>query len=149
LLAARRTWPALLDRSRTKASILPIDADGADASEKQALLVVERGGEQGLLVVANLTDCRVPLCSEAAGSVESEEADQRGDSESRPTVARLSELFSSGAASRTAVAAFANHACLLSTEAAAYGGVRDTTEPVDELLPYELVIWSMEEVNAS
>ncbi len=149
LLAARRTLPPLRERGNTKANILQIEAEGAGAVENGTLLVVERDGEQGLRIVANLTDCRVPLSSEAAEQVEAEEADQRGDSESRPTVARLSESFSPDSASRAAIAAFANHACLLSTEAAAYGGVRNTTEPVNGLLPYELVIWSMEEVNAS
>lgn len=149
LLAARRTLPALLDRSRTKTNILPIDAHDADASEKQALLVVERGGEQGVLIVANLTDRRVPLSGAVAQDAESEEDDKRGDSENRPTVARLSESLSPDSTTGFPGDSFLHRASLLSTEAEAYGGMRNTTEPVDELLPYELVIWSMEEGNAS
>ncbi len=104
LLAARRTWPALVDRIRTMAHVAWGDAGGAGASESSAVLVLQRGGQSGVLVVANLTDRRTTMPDGLPA---------RG----RP---------------------------LLSTEAAAYGGRRDAAAPADDVLPYELAIWSLE-----
>ncbi len=104
LLAARRTWPGLADRSRTVARVVRSSGDGAGGDQGPAALVVRRGGKQGVLACANLADRRVPL----------PDGMPRG---------------------RT---------CLLSTEAVAYGGGRNASEPVDDLLPLELMVWSQE-----
>ena len=53
LLAARRRWPALRDRRHTHARLLNDSGDGRDG--QPALLVLQRGGDDGLLAVANLT----------------------------------------------------------------------------------------------
>ncbi len=50
LLAARRRWPALRDRRHTHARLL----NGSE-SKDSAVLVLQRGGDGGLLVLANLT----------------------------------------------------------------------------------------------
>ncbi|MEN6459678.1 MAG: malto-oligosyltrehalose trehalohydrolase [Thermoguttaceae bacterium] len=61
LLAARRTWPGLLDRRRTTARLLG-NVDGP------AILLVERGGEWGISVLANLSaDSDVAIPPEADG----------------------------------------------------------------------------------
>ena len=51
LLAARRRWPALRDRQHTTARALT-DSDNSEG--QLGLLVIRRGGDNGLLVVANL-----------------------------------------------------------------------------------------------
>jgi maltooligosyltrehalose trehalohydrolase len=51
LLAARRQWPALRDRRHTVARLVNVDTGCAT---KATLLLVERGGDGGLLAVANL-----------------------------------------------------------------------------------------------
>lgn len=56
LLAARRRWPALRDRRHTKARLL-----GCPNSQNPALLTLHRGGEDGLLAVANLTMETLPM----------------------------------------------------------------------------------------
>lgn len=50
LLTARRCWPALRDRQHTVAQLL-CDSGSQDS----AILMLQRGGDNGLLVVANLT----------------------------------------------------------------------------------------------
>lgn len=126
-LTARRTWPGLLDRERTKARVVKSSLGNAGGEESPTILVIERGGAQGVLICANLTNRRVPLYN----------------------VARLSESSSRNSESCTAKPLSAednpfSDKCLLSTEARKYGGIRDTTGWIDELLPLELVIWSME-----
>jgi maltooligosyltrehalose trehalohydrolase len=54
LLAARRQWPALGDRRHTRARLLT-DSDSKDQKRRPALLRLERGGDDGILAVANLT----------------------------------------------------------------------------------------------
>ncbi len=60
LLAARRTWPALRDRQSTTARVLsssgPEDRDG-----QPAVLVLHRGGEGGIVALANLAARSVSL----------------------------------------------------------------------------------------
>jgi maltooligosyltrehalose trehalohydrolase len=54
LLAARRRWPGLRDRRHAAARLL--SASGSEDREgPPALLVLQRGGDDGLLAVANLT----------------------------------------------------------------------------------------------
>jgi maltooligosyltrehalose trehalohydrolase len=48
LLAARRTWPALVDRAHCTARVVEV-------GPSQAVLVVERGHEEKLVAIANLT----------------------------------------------------------------------------------------------
>ncbi|NLY00998.1 MAG: malto-oligosyltrehalose trehalohydrolase [Rhodopirellula sp.] len=55
LLTARRTWPPLGERQRTEASVVPVEGGAS------AVLVIRRGGEGGLLAVANLTAEIQPL----------------------------------------------------------------------------------------
>jgi maltooligosyltrehalose trehalohydrolase len=50
LLTARRSWPALRDRRHTRAKLL--NSSDVNLSD---LLVIQRGGDDGLLVVANLS----------------------------------------------------------------------------------------------
>jgi len=53
LLAARRRWPGLRDRRHTSARLL--NASGVeDCDDSDALLVLQRGGDEGVLAVANL-----------------------------------------------------------------------------------------------
>jgi hypothetical protein len=66
LLAARRNWPALRNRTDTMARIIPSgpsDGDGSadpgSADPSEGLLVLQRGGKDGLLAIANLSrQCR-------------------------------------------------------------------------------------------
>ena len=60
LLAARRRWPALRDRRHTAARLLNDSELGEDASP---LLVLQRGGDDGLLAVANLTAQNVSMAA--------------------------------------------------------------------------------------
>jgi maltooligosyltrehalose trehalohydrolase len=55
LLSARRNWPALRDRRRTSVRLLD------DSRAEQPLLLIERGGNDGVLAVANLTAEKLPL----------------------------------------------------------------------------------------
>ncbi|WP_437201042.1 malto-oligosyltrehalose trehalohydrolase [Planctomicrobium sp. SH664] len=59
LIRARRSWPPLQDRQWTRAEILRPD-------DTAVLLVIERGEEEGLIAIANLTEshARVPEISE-------------------------------------------------------------------------------------
>ncbi len=54
LLAARREWPALRDQRHTNARL--IDPDSGDRAGLSAVLLLERGGDDGLLAAANLSD---------------------------------------------------------------------------------------------
>jgi maltooligosyltrehalose trehalohydrolase len=54
LLAARRGWPALGDRRHTAARLLN-DPSSLEPGGQSALLLLRRGGDGGLLAVANLT----------------------------------------------------------------------------------------------
>ncbi len=54
LLAARRRWPALRDRRHTTARVWT-DPRSTDSECRPALLLLQRGGDDGLLAVANLT----------------------------------------------------------------------------------------------
>ncbi len=54
LLAARRRWPALRDRRHTHAR-LQHDSSSKDRHGQPALLLLQRGGDDDLLAVANLT----------------------------------------------------------------------------------------------
>ena len=70
LLAARRRWPALRDRRHTaaRAAERPAELDRIGDGQP-ALLVLQRGGDDGLLAVANLTiadACRWPRWNSAA-----------------------------------------------------------------------------------
>ncbi len=127
LLVARRTWPGLLDRSRTRAHVARFGLPNADTEESPAVLVVERGGEQGVLICANLTSHRVPLHDVARFS----------ESSSRDLDSLAAQAVSPGDSPSCGK-------CLLSTEAGKYGGIRAVSSSIDELLPFELVIWSME-----
>jgi maltooligosyltrehalose trehalohydrolase len=55
LLAARRDWPCLADRVHTAARCVRADGAAGDESGEE-ILVLERGGEHGILAIANLTD---------------------------------------------------------------------------------------------
>jgi hypothetical protein len=59
-LAARKTWPPLVDREHTHARMIYEN----DAS---LLLVIERGSENQLIAIANLTDAAVKLPSGLEG----------------------------------------------------------------------------------
>jgi maltooligosyltrehalose trehalohydrolase len=54
LLTARRRWPALRDRQHTNAQLLN-DSKSKDRDGQPSLLLLQRGGDDGLLAVANLT----------------------------------------------------------------------------------------------
>jgi maltooligosyltrehalose trehalohydrolase len=60
LLAARRRWPALRDRRHTNARLLN-DASSTDRDNRPTLLLLQRGGDDGLLAVANLTMETLPI----------------------------------------------------------------------------------------
>ena len=92
-----------------------------------AVLVVERGGEQGVLICANLTSHRVPLHN----------AGRLFEYTARDPENLAADAFSPKDST------FCGK-CLMSTEAGKYGGIRAVSSSVDELLPFELVIWSME-----
>jgi maltooligosyltrehalose trehalohydrolase len=59
LLAARRQWPALRDRLRTKARLM--DSDPAADPGRPVVLLLERGGPEGLLAAVNLSDQEAAL----------------------------------------------------------------------------------------
>lgn len=54
LLASRRRWPAFRDRLHTIARLLN-DSGSMEQDSQPALLLLERGGDDGVLIVANLT----------------------------------------------------------------------------------------------
>ena len=54
LLAARRSWPALRNREDTLARPVPLGPSG-DADSCEGMLLLERGGKEGLLAIANLS----------------------------------------------------------------------------------------------
>ena len=102
LLAARREWPALCDRRQTAARVIGgEDPDGRERGGPPAVLVLQRGGDSGVLAVANL----------AAQSV---------------AIPPL-EL--------------AGRRLLLGTEHARYGGARSADRPLEQLLPYEMLVF--------
>jgi len=56
LLAARRQWPALRDRQGMTARVIGNDdPDGPEPNGQPPVLVLQRGGDSGLVAVANLT----------------------------------------------------------------------------------------------
>ncbi len=67
LLAARRQWPALRDRRHTAARLA--NGDGTTTTGEGGcatgppLLLLERGGDEGLLAVANLTAVAASLAT--------------------------------------------------------------------------------------
>lgn len=100
LLAARRRWPALRDRKNAAARLVSTGlADNPDAPE--TLLIVERGGHQGLMAIANLA----------------------ADPQSFPTQD------------------FAGLTLLLSTEETRFGGKRESSRPLEPMLPYEVLFF--------
>ena len=129
LLAARRTWPGLIDRTQTKTQVLRFGQDSSDLDSSSAVLLAERGGMQGVVICANLTSQRLLL----SGSVT-----DFPEFSSRALQAVVTGLFSSEER-------LSSGSCLLSTEASRYGGSRDETKPFEELLPYELTVWSLKE----
>lgn len=62
LLAARRLWPALRDRRRTHARLLK-DSE----SKNPTLLMLQRGGDEGLMAVANLTIATLSIAAMEIG----------------------------------------------------------------------------------
>ena len=66
LLTARRRWPALRDRRHTDARVLY-----ASNAEKQdsPLLMLRRGGDSGVLAVANLTAKPVPMAAAESADI--------------------------------------------------------------------------------
>lgn len=94
LLAARRTWPGLVDRRRTMARVFRADREGGDIEKSPAVLIVERGEKQGVLICANLTDCPMPLPAGIPGGRKwllSTEAEEYGGD--RGTSGPLGELL--------------------------------------------------------
>ena len=71
LLAARRQWPALRDRRHTAARLVIGDGRGhcdvgtaeGGCATRPAILLLQRGGDDGLLAVANLAAEPVPLAA--------------------------------------------------------------------------------------
>ncbi len=62
LLAARRQWPALRDRRSTRAR-LATGSGGEDSPRPPSLLLLDRGGEQGVSAVANLASQRASIAA--------------------------------------------------------------------------------------
>jgi maltooligosyltrehalose trehalohydrolase len=54
LLAARSQWPPLCDRKNTVARLVPAGSPG-NPNSREALLTLQRGGNRGLLAIANLS----------------------------------------------------------------------------------------------
>ncbi len=96
LLAARRNWPPLRERQLSEACL--VDRRGG---ETPSLLILRRGGDAGLLAVANLTAETQPL----------------------PDID------------------MAGQALLLTSDSKRYGGSRESDEPLEQLQPYELVLF--------
>ena len=63
-LAARRQWPALRDRRHTSARVCRHDSGAEGRTDRKArgtcadCIVLQRGGDDGLLAVANLSGCQ-------------------------------------------------------------------------------------------
>jgi maltooligosyltrehalose trehalohydrolase len=64
LLAARRHWPALRDRRRTAARVLNV---AGSAGKESPLLLLQRGGDDGVLALANLTAHTLPIADVERG----------------------------------------------------------------------------------
>ena len=158
LLAARRGWAPLRDRRQTCARVPPTEpvhdrlgsagvapaAVGSvlraekNAGETPALpgaiLVLERGGSEGLLAVANLTGSAQPLPA----------IDFRGLSQfSRQDVAKMGLSPSVPARQDAAKMGLSPSAPapVFSSEEARFGGSRRLTETISALLPYEALVF--------
>jgi maltooligosyltrehalose trehalohydrolase len=66
LLRARREWPPLRDREHTCARMVPTRAP--EARDTAAVMLIQRGGDNGLLACANLTAARQPWAPQDLGS---------------------------------------------------------------------------------
>jgi maltooligosyltrehalose trehalohydrolase len=119
LLRARRRWPALRDRRQTAAWLL--GGSGPQAAAEPPLLLIERGGERGILAVANLT----------------------GTPQSIATL-ELSFNPEPTATEPTAID-LANRELLLSSEDPRYGGCRSGDHSFEQIFPHELLIFSGKE----
>jgi hypothetical protein len=85
LLIARRHWPALRDRRQTAAHVLNVSASD---NENSPLLVLRRGGDGGLLAVANLTAKALPMPTaqcDMARALSTEDAKYGGNRVSLPS----------------------------------------------------------------
>jgi maltooligosyltrehalose trehalohydrolase len=127
LLAARHRWPALRDRRHTIVRLL-----NDRVSDAPALLAIRRGGEDGLLAVANLTE-KTALLAEA----------EKG-------TGPICVQHRPGRSGKLDLSPFPLREAILSTEDARYGGGRlvlpspsaSVGEGVDlQLLPYELLVF--------
>ncbi|HWL07445.1 MAG TPA: malto-oligosyltrehalose trehalohydrolase [Planctomicrobium sp.] len=64
LLQARREWPALRNRSHTKATVI---RNSASDSEAPSLLLIERGDPERVTVLANLSESPCPVPTNSVG----------------------------------------------------------------------------------
>lgn len=114
LLLARRRWPALRDRRHTTARVLR-DAESRDGAEGPSLLLLERGGEEGILAVANFS-----MTARSIATVDLLPFN--------PEPAAVPDLR--------------GRELLLSSEDPRYGGCRGKDHSPQWILPHELLIFS-------
>ncbi len=154
LLAARRRWPGLMDRTRTTARVVRPGADAGHDEVQEPTCSGHGGRLVGVHALAceetipvtrtlkrELQHAHSPLQRQVRSCTSHDEGPavlvvERGGERGLVAWANLSDR---GTSPPTAVPG--GRTCLLSTEAAAYGGARDLRRPVDAVLPFELVVW--------
>jgi maltooligosyltrehalose trehalohydrolase len=136
LLFARRQWPALRDRRHTTAWLL----NGSNSeNENLPILVLRRGGDNGMLAVANLTATSLPLAEVERGDrrllLSTEDTIYGGKRDSLPS------LFGRGAGCEGG-GGIAAH----STQSCSSGASSPHPNPLPKgegtLLPHELLIFN-------
>jgi maltooligosyltrehalose trehalohydrolase len=131
LLAARRNWPALRDRRRTRARLLS-GSSSKDSAGEGVLLLLQRGGAGGLLVVANLTARNMSINKfyqlGATAGLSGSAENTVGQANRGTRILDLDRALAGGK-------------LLLSTEDARYGGGRLPNHSLNEILPHEALIF--------
>jgi maltooligosyltrehalose trehalohydrolase len=131
LLAARRQWPALRDRSQTAAWLVK----GSNSEDENLpILVIQRGGDGGVLAVANLTAASLPIPKVEPVGVSHRDVPLLGTSSAEHGPLLRHCLFQAVAHGDTAP--------MLSSEATIYGGARSPDHSRLHLLPHELLIFN-------
>jgi maltooligosyltrehalose trehalohydrolase len=138
LLDARRSWPALRDRRRTTARLLN-HSSSKQSSGQASLLVLQRGGDRGILALANLTMETLPMADLELGRLDL----KMGESITVAFRSAKDACFRGAKGDNAEVILsriFSGRELLLSTEDARYGGSRKTTD--SQILPRELLVFS-------
>ncbi|MGW8257144.1 MAG: DUF3459 domain-containing protein, partial [Thermoguttaceae bacterium] len=135
LLAARRAWPALRDRQHTVARVLKTSTSQT-IEDTPALLLLERGGDNGVLIAANLSMECLPLTTlqlkDKKPLLSTEDARYGGNRTSLPSP------FGRCPQGEGAEHSSFSHACSPQSE-----HPPKSEEILQEILPHELLIFDL------